>query len=194
MATFENEFERVRAARLLRYVPRAAAACALLSAGCRCEQNEQPYTPFGRATATITESSAPSGSSTGAPPVATFARESARAVEPPERRVELDGLVLEAAEGQLLARVLPFRRDGTRLGTALGWAIPAEAGTDRSPGELLLFASEAPPRKLLGFPAFVPTLAGCQHRVELVRTGDGSATLDVRADCPGAGLPDRTPP
>jgi hypothetical protein len=79
------------------------------------------------------------------------------------------------------------------LTEALAWTTPAASDPSKPKGALLLFRKDAAPRQLIGFPAFVPTLAGCQHQVELTRTGRESVTLDVVADCPEAGLADRTP-
>jgi hypothetical protein len=122
-----------------------------------------------------------------------FAREAATVVEPARPRAELAGLTVQAPDGFNVSQVLPFRRQGARVTSALAWLVPAKTDAAKPPGELYSFSADAAPRRLLTFPAFVPTLAGCQHRVQLTRTGHDSATLDVQADCPDAGLPDRTP-
>lgn len=162
----------------------------LLATNCRCDQNEQPYTPFGRATATLTPA-VPAPSSTAAPAL-TFTRAPASIVDPPARESEVSGRRLRAPEGFAFSRVLSFGRTGSPQ-DALAWLVPGQSSMGEPPGELYAFPAEGAPRKLSTFPGFVPTLAGCQHEVSLTRTGHQSATLDVRAHCPDAKLPARTP-
>jgi hypothetical protein len=82
--------------------------------------------------------------------------------------------------------------DGDGSPEIAAWTVAAPEAKDLSPGELWLFPSQGPSRKILEFPAFLPTGPECTPVAALSEPSPGALAIDVRVAC-SSGLIARAP-
>jgi hypothetical protein len=171
--------------------PRIAFTFALGSvlvslAGCEGCRGEKPYTPFGVTSALPAppalnvSSSAPLVSPSAKPPE-VLAR---KAVFAPKDATtfHIAGRDLASPKDRVFEQLLDADFDGDGKTEVVAWTLAAPDTEGQTPGELWLY-SAAEPKKLLDFPAFVPTGSDCRHVTSLALQQARALILDISAIC-----------
>lgn len=160
------------------------AAFASNLVGCKCDDADRPYTPFGVATSSDAhDSSSSTASAPHAPTPAPFEPTAAEHHEPPVASLRVGELELKAPKGQLIERSL---HPDTSSPVVFAWTVAGPGSS--SLGGLHRLEPEGA-RPLLEFPALVPSDPSCERSIHLEHTGPNTLTVDVSARCPSGGIP-----
>lgn len=153
--------------------------------GCEGCRDEKPYTPFGVVSTEAPPPPPPSASmaapDAGAKPPEVLAKKAVFAVAGAStfRIAERD---LESPSGRVFEQLLDADLDGDGKAEIAAWTLPAPNSDGGAPGELWLY-TESDSKKILDFPAFVPTGSDCQHKTILSLPGPRTLGVDLTASC-----------
>lgn len=163
-----------------------------LAAGCKCEAtNNRPYTPFGVATELRPASNAtlPSAPSADEATDGTFKAIVGEQLSPPAESITIDDWEVQAPKSRRISHYLAANWDGKPGLEVVAWLVSgADPGktSGKAPAadeSLVLFVRGQTPRKLAGFPSFIPRSEACALQTTLTGTGPNTVTWDVAADC-----------
>lgn len=160
-----------------------AALSSMTLQGCKCG-SDKPYTPFGVASSlpSVADSAAPPPSASA--PAAPFPEKKSVAAGERGTELELGGRKLESPAGRVFDQVLTADLDGDARDDAVVFTLPAKgAPPDAAPGEVYVYAAEAPAKKLLDWPTFLPSGPSCTPSATLVQRSPRSVVVELRASC-----------
>lgn len=155
-------------------------ALASLASACR---EDKPYTPFGVASA-LPKKAAPSASAVPSqePPTQPVIDRKAVLTPAGAQKYTFEGRELVSPPGRVFEQLISGDFDENGSVEVAAWTLPAPDAKEGSAGELWLYSAEVR-KKLLDFPAFVPTDAGCKHTTNLSQPGVRMLLVDVQASC-----------
>ena len=166
-----------------------AVAGVLCIAGCKCsETSNKPYNPLGVVTALAPEAPMPPDASVESPnelkPQLQSTQSLSSSSSLPDAFMRADG------DSKRLYRLLiqaNFDEDSATEGVA--WSVPERSSQTAEAGQLWYLQSDDVPRRLAGFPTYVPVGPECPPDVTLTHSGVHSVTLDVQTTCKGFSPP-----